>query len=113
MLRLPAFTFAAVLIVTALPAETRAADSEAETMMRMVSECHYVVKIAEGNGVSLKNPSSLWEQLKYTVSERTGLSVGDYDTLARSKWERRQRSLGASDTMRRIADRAKECDAQL
>lgn len=96
-----------------LPGAAAASDSEAEMMMRLSAECHYVVRIAEGNGVRLKNSSAVWDQVKATVAEQTRMSTQRYDAEARAKWERRERNLGARDTMRRIADRARECDAQL
>ncbi|MDN3646243.1 hypothetical protein QWY75_08520 [Pontixanthobacter aestiaquae] len=107
--------FAAIAMTAILGAPTTAAasNSEAEDALRLICECAYVVRIAEGNGVKLRNSSAIWSQAKATVAEKTGLSTREYDELARAKWERRLRNLGARDAMRRIADRARDCDKQL
>lgn len=102
---------AGIATLFAMPGAAKAQD--ADYMMRMVSECAYVVRIAEGNGVQLKNSSATWDQVKAMIAEQTGLATRQFDQEARAKWETRQRRLGARDAMRRLADRARDCDAQL
>lgn len=107
------FVAIAMTMMIGSPTTVAASNSEAKDALRLICECAYVVRIAEGNGVKLRNSSATWSQAKAAVAEQTGLNTQEFDQAARAKWERRQRVMGASDAMRRLADRARDCDKQL
>ncbi|KPF63427.1 hypothetical protein IP79_09475 [Porphyrobacter sp. AAP60] len=97
----------------AVPSASHAAGKEEQKIMQMVSECAYVVRIAEGNGVSLNNPSSTWDQAKAATAVKLQIDPARYDAEARAKYKKRERVMGAAETMQKVIQRARDCDAQL
>lgn len=113
MIRSILFTAISASLCIAVPSVGHAASKEDQKIMRMVSECAYVVRVAEGNGISLNNPSSLWDQAKAATGVKLKLDPAQYDAEARAKYKKRERVMGASEAMQKVIQRARDCDAQL
>ena len=90
-----------------------AASKDDQKMMRLLAECVYVVRVAEGNGVKLNNPSSTWDQAMATISVKFGLDPSSYEAEARAKYKRRERVMGSGEALQKVIKIARDCDAQL
>lgn len=108
-----ALSIAAAGLYISLASAGHAASKEDQKMMRLTSECAYVVTIAEGNGVTLNNSASTWDQLKAAAAVKLQLDPAPYDAEARAKYQKRERVMGSSEAMQKIIQRARDCDAQL
>lgn len=107
-----------VLLLTAAslllaPSVTIAQSKDEKKMLRMVAECTYVVNIAEQNGVRLRNSAGSWREIQSNVSQQLNVDVTKYVTEAKAKYDKRARVMGADEALRKIAQRAQDCDAQL
>lgn len=104
------------LAVTSLavsPTIASAASKEDQKLMRLLAECTYVVKMAEGNGTQLRNSAGTWEQALANIAMQKQIDPVPYIEEAKAKYKKRERVMGAGDTVRSMIQRAKDCDAQL
>ncbi|MEM7689752.1 MAG: hypothetical protein AAF291_12090 [Pseudomonadota bacterium] len=95
------------------PTAVHAASKQDKKMMKLIAQCAYVVKMAEGNGVKLRNSAATWEQATANVAMQLKLDPVPYINEARAKYKKRERVMGSGDAVRSMIARAKECDAQL
>lgn len=103
----------AVASLALSPVAGSAASKQDQKIMRLLTQCAYVVKIAEGNGVKLRNSSAQWEQATANAAMQLKLDPKPYVEEARAKYKRRERVMGSGDAVRNMIQRARECDAQL
>lgn len=113
MIRAALSIAAAASLCASFASASHAAGKEEQKIMRMVSECAYVVRIAEGNGVRLNNPSSLWDQAKAATAVKLQLDPARYDAEARAKYQKRERVMGSAEALQKLIQRARDCDAEL
>lgn len=95
------------------PTGAIAASKDDKKMMRLIAQCAYVVKIAEGNGVKLRNSSALWEQATANAAMQLKLDPAPFIEEAKAKYKKRERVMGSGDAVRNMIQRARDCDAQL
>jgi len=103
---------AAVLALAAAP-PALAQSKQDKKMVKLVAECAYVTKMAEGNGAKLRNPAAMWEQALANVAMQMKIDPVPYINEARAKYKKRERVMGSGDAVRSMIKRAKDCDAQL
>lgn len=103
----------AVVIATTCATAAFAASKEDKKVMKLLAECTYVVKMAEGNGVQLRNSSGQWEQATANFALQTKQDAKRHMEEARLKYKKRERVMGSGDAVRAMIQRARDCDAQL
>ncbi|WP_158094335.1 hypothetical protein [Erythrobacter donghaensis] len=113
MIRSALFTVVSFSLCMSVPSAGAAASKDDEKMMRLVAECAYVVRVAEGNGVRLNNSAATWDQAKAGMGVKLQIDPARYDAEARAKYKVRERKLGSEQALRGLIQRARDCDAQL
>lgn len=113
MIRSILFTAISVSLCIGAPTAGFAATKEDKKNLRLLAECAYAVRIAEGNGIRLKGQASMWDQVKANFAVQTQLDLATADAEARAKFKRRERIMGSEDTMRELIRIARDCDAQV
>lgn len=104
---------AAGAALLATPAAAIAAGKEEKKIMRQITECAYVINMAEQNGVNLKHGSVTWNDLASRSRQQLGLDATPYVAEARAKYTKRARVMGADEALRHMVKRARDCNAQL
>lgn len=102
---------AAGLLVLAAPAVAK--DPSPKKLMEMSASCVYVVSIAEGSKVNLNYGSADWLNIVRILEQRTGLDGEQSIELAKAKYNRRARVMGADEAYRYMLNRARECDREM
>lgn len=113
MIRSILFTAISVSLCAGVPSVGHAASKEDQKNLRGLAECAYLVRIAEGNGVSLKTNSSMWDQVKANFAFQTKLDLARADEEARAKFKRRERVLGSGKVMQEIIRGARNCEENI
>lgn len=113
MIRSVLFTAISASLCIGVPSVGHAASKEDKKNLRLLAECAYVVRIAQGNGVRLKGDSSMWDQVKANFAVQTQLDLATADAEARAKFKRRERTFGSEQALRDIIKIARDCDAQV
>lgn len=113
MLRSTCLNIAAFAVVASMPTASIAASKEDKKVMRLIAECAYVVKVAEGNGVKLRNSAAKWDQATAGAGLKLGIDPASYQAEARAKYKKRERVMGSGEALRKLIGRARDCDAQL
>lgn len=90
-----------------------AASKQDKKMMRLVAECAYVVSVAQGNGIKLRNSAATWEQATANAALQLKMDPVPYINEAKAKYKKRERVMGSGEAMRKLISRARDCDAQL
>ena len=102
---------ATTLMVVAHPADAK--DPSPKDLMAMSAGCAYVVSVAEGSNAELNYGSGDWLGIVSLLEQKTGLDGEQALELAKAKYKRRARKMGADETYKYMLGRAKECDREM
>lgn len=84
-----------------------------QKLMDMAAGCAYIVSIAEGNNVRLNYGSADWMNVVRQLERVTGLDGEQSLKLARAKYDKRARVMGADEALSYLKSRSKECDREM
>ena len=102
---------ATALMVAANPAGAK--DPSPKKLMEMSAGCTYVVSVAEGSNVRLNYGSADWLGIVRILEQRTGLDGEKAIELAKAKYKKRARVMGADEAYSYMLNRARECDREM
>jgi hypothetical protein len=111
MIRSVLFTAVSVSLCIGMPSLGHAASKEDQKLVRLLAECAYAVRTAEGNGVRLNNTSAMWDQALAGAGVKFEIDTARAQTEARLKFQKRERVMGSGEALRRVIDVARDCDA--
>ena len=101
----------AALLTLAGPAIAK--DPSPKKLMSMSAGCAYVVAIAEGSNVDLNYGSAEWMGIVQLLEQRYGLDGDQAIQLAKAKYNKRARVMGADEARSHMLNRARECDREM
>lgn len=101
----------AAITVPATP--LMAKDPSPKKLMDMVASCTYVVGVAEGNNVKLRYSSADWVGVMRQFEQKTGLDSEPSLQLAKAKYNRRARVMGADEALAYMKSQSKQCDKEM
>ncbi|WP_439469842.1 hypothetical protein [Blastomonas fulva] len=81
--------------------------------MDIAASCAYIVGIAEGNNVKLNYGSADWMNVVRQLERVTGLDGEQSLKLAKAKYNKRARVMGADEALSHMKSRSKECDREM
>ncbi|WP_017672041.1 hypothetical protein [Blastomonas sp. AAP53] len=90
-----------------------AKDPSPQKLMDMAAGCAYVVSIAEGNNVKLRYGSADWMNVIRQLERVTGLDGEQSLKLAKAKYNKRARVMGADEALSHMKSRSKDCDREM
>lgn len=99
------------LLVFAHPAMAK--DPSPKKVMEMAAGCAYVVAIAEDSNVELNYGSAEWMGIIRLLEERTGMDGERAIKLAKAKYNKRARIMGADEARSHMLNRARDCDREM
>lgn len=111
MIRSVLFTAISVSLCMGVPSVGHAASKEEQKLVRLLAECAYAVRVAEGNGVKLNNTSAMWDQALAGAGVKFAVDTARAQTEARLKFQKRERVMGSGDALRKVIEVARDCDA--
>lgn len=95
------------------PSIAAAASKKEKKLMESITNCAYVMEIAEANGARYNYQARQVVEMREQFSQMLGLASGPYIEKARAKANKRARVMGADNALRDIMSRAKKCDDML
>lgn len=104
---------ATILALHVPAAPLLARDPSPQQLMEMAAGCAYIVGIAEGNNVQLTYGSADWMNVVRQIERVTGLDGEQSLKLARAKYDKRARVMGANEALAHMKSRSKECDREM
>jgi len=102
-----------VLAITMPAVPLHAKDPSPQQLMDMAAGCAYIVGIAEGNNVKLNYGSADWMNVVRQLERVTGLDGEQSLKLAKAKYNKRARVMGADEALSHMKSRSKECDREM
>lgn len=113
-MRLKCFlTLACLAAAATAAAPAGAREPSARKVAKMMGDCAYVVDVAESNGVQLNYKSQDWGQWLTRYAEENGFDAEQQVEMAKAKYRKRSRVLGADKTLSDMIANARKCDQQL
>lgn len=104
---------ATILAINVPAAPLWAKNPSPQKLMDIAASCAYIVSIAEGNNVKLSYGSADWMSLVQQLERVTGLDGEKSLNLAKAKYDKRARVMGADEALSHMKSRSKECDREM
>jgi len=102
----------ASLSLLSLPCAGQAKEFSEEDLVRIASECAYVITEV-GADVGTRSTGQDWLSVLNNLSQKTGIDPIPHIDAAKAKYRRSERKMGADYTFKRMKERARNCDEQI
>lgn len=103
----------AAVVIALVSAPVSAKSPSPKKLMDISASCAYVVGIAEGNEVQLNYGSADWMNIIRLIEQQTGLDGEQSLNLAKAKYNKRARVMGADEAYNYMLGRSRDCDREM